>query len=36
VRSWFHGDQKILLKDGTELNWSRRYRSGSLEELERA
>jgi len=36
VRSWFHGDQKIRLKDGTELNWSRRYRASSLEELERA
>jgi two-component system LytT family response regulator len=35
VRSWFHGDQKILLKSGAELNWSRRYRAGSLEELER-
>jgi two-component system LytT family response regulator len=35
VRPWFHGDQKVLLKDGTELNWSRRYRTGSLEELER-
>ncbi len=36
IRSWFHGDQKLLLKDGTELNWSRRYRTGSLEELERS
>ena len=36
VRSWFHGDQKLLLKTGRELNWSRRYRTGSLEELERA
>lgn len=36
VRSWFHGDQKILLKTGAELNWSRRYRTNSLEELERA
>ena len=36
VRAWSHGDQKVLLKDGTELNWSRRYRSGPLEELERA
>ena len=36
VRPWFHGDQKLLLKDGTELNWSRRFRTGSLEELERA
>jgi two-component system, LytTR family, response regulator len=35
VRSWFHGDQKIVLKNGKELNWSRRYRTTSLEELER-
>jgi two-component system LytT family response regulator len=34
VRSWFHGDQKVLLKDGTELTWSRRFRPSSLEELE--
>ena len=26
-QSWFHGDQKIILKDGTELMWSRRYRT---------
>ena len=36
VRSWFHGDQKMVLKSGKELNWSRRYRGGSLDELERA
>ena len=36
VRSWFHGDQKVVLKTGKELNWSRRYRTSSLEELERA
>jgi two-component system LytT family response regulator len=36
VRSWFHGDQKIILKSGEELNWSRRYRVTSVEELERA
>ena len=30
-----HGDAKIRLKDGTELRWSRRYRTGSLEEWER-
>jgi two-component system LytT family response regulator len=35
VRPWFHGDSKLLLRDGTELNWSRRYRPDSLEELER-
>lgn len=36
VRPWFHGDQRLVLRDGSELNWSRRYRSGSLEDLERA
>ena len=30
-----HGDAKIRLKDGKELRWSRRYRTGSWEELER-
>jgi len=23
---WFHGDQRVVLKDGTTLMWSRRYR----------
>lgn len=37
VRSWFHGDGKIRLKTGHELNWSRRYRdAASLDDLERA
>jgi two-component system LytT family response regulator len=35
VRPWFHGDSKLLLLDGTELNWSRRYRPDSLQEWER-
>lgn len=26
-QSWFHGDYKVILKDGTELRWSRRYRA---------
>ena len=34
VRSWFHGDQRVRLADGTELNWSRRYRLPSMAELE--
>ena len=25
IRAWFHGDQKLLLRDGTEVPWSRRY-----------
>jgi two-component system LytT family response regulator len=36
VRSGLNGDRKVRLRDGTELNWSRRFRAGSLEELERA
>ena len=35
LRPALHGDQKVRLKDGTELAWSRRYRSGSVAELER-
>lgn len=36
VRVWFHGDQRVILKSGKELNWSRRYRADTLEDLERA
>lgn len=25
VHPWFHGDQKIVLRDGSEIAWSRRY-----------
>ncbi|MBV8748321.1 MAG: response regulator transcription factor, partial [Candidatus Eremiobacteraeota bacterium] len=25
VRPWFHGDQKLVLRDGAEIAWSRRY-----------
>jgi two-component system LytT family response regulator len=25
IRPWFHGDYKIVLDDGTELMWSRRF-----------
>lgn len=25
IHSWFHGDYKILMRDGTEIAWSRRY-----------
>jgi DNA-binding LytR/AlgR family response regulator len=34
VRPASHGDRKMRLKDGTELTWSRRYKSASLEDLE--
>ncbi len=27
LRSWFHGDLKVVLADGTELMWSRRFRT---------
>jgi two-component system, LytTR family, response regulator len=25
INPWFHGDYKLILRDGTELGWSRRY-----------
>ncbi len=25
VHPWFHGDQKLILRDGAEIAWSRRY-----------
>jgi two-component system LytT family response regulator len=25
LQPWFHGEYRIILKDGTELMWSRRY-----------
>ena len=25
IHSWFHGDYKLLMRDGTEIGWSRRY-----------
>jgi two-component system LytT family response regulator len=25
LRPWFHGEYRIVLKDGTEISWSRRY-----------
>jgi two-component system LytT family response regulator len=34
LRTGTHGDAKIRLKDGQELRWSRRYRTGSWNELE--
>jgi two-component system LytT family response regulator len=27
VQPWFHGDARVILRDGTVLTWSRRYRS---------
>jgi hypothetical protein len=26
LQPWFHGDARVLLKDGSVLTWSRRYR----------
>ena len=25
LRSWFHGEYNVVLRDNTELRWSRRY-----------
>ena len=27
MQPWFHGERRMILKDGTELTWTRRYRS---------
>jgi two-component system LytT family response regulator len=27
MRPWFHGERLIVMKDGTELTWTRRYRA---------
>jgi two-component system, LytTR family, response regulator len=29
LQPWFHGDYRVILHDGTELMWSRRYRAKS-------
>jgi len=29
MHEWSHGDYKILMRDGTELMWSRRYRAAA-------
>lgn len=36
LRSWFHGEYKILLNDSTELRWSRRYVAQYPDLLKRA
>jgi len=32
MKPWFHGERRVLLKDGSELTWTRRFRS-SLSQL---
>ncbi|HEY0784209.1 MAG TPA: LytTR family DNA-binding domain-containing protein, partial [Thermoanaerobaculia bacterium] len=27
IQPWFHGDARVVLKDGSVLTWSRRYRA---------
>ena len=27
MQPWFHGERRVILKDGVELTWTRRYRS---------
>ena len=34
LQPWFHGDYRIVLHDGTELMWSRRYRAKSRSAFE--
>jgi two-component system LytT family response regulator len=32
MQPWFHGERRILLKDGRELTWTRRFRAASSRE----
>lgn len=32
MQPWFHGERRTILKDGTELTWTRRFRAGSSRE----
>jgi two-component system LytT family response regulator len=29
MQPWFHGERRIVLKDGRELTWTRRFRAGA-------
>ncbi len=33
MHEWSHGDFRVVMQDGTELNWSRRYRASAAEEF---
>jgi two-component system LytT family response regulator len=32
MQPWFHGERRTILKDGTELTWTRRFRAASSRE----
>jgi two-component system LytT family response regulator len=32
MQPWFHGERRIVLKDGRELTWTRRFRAASSRE----
>jgi two-component system LytT family response regulator len=32
MQPWFHGERRIVMKDGRELTWTRRFRAGSSRE----
>jgi two-component system LytT family response regulator len=32
MQPWFHGKRRTILKDGTELTWTRRFRAASSRE----
>ena len=33
MHEWSHGDFRVVMGDGTELNWSRRYRAAAAEDF---
>ncbi|HLE85448.1 MAG TPA: LytTR family DNA-binding domain-containing protein, partial [Thermoanaerobaculia bacterium] len=34
LQPWFHADYRVILKDGRQLTWSRRYRAKEKERFE--
>lgn len=30
MQPWFHGERRVILKDGTELTWTRRFRNSRM------
>jgi len=36
MQPWFHGERRIVLKDGHELTWTRRFRAGTSREKARS
>jgi two-component system LytT family response regulator len=36
MQPWFHGERRIVLKDGRELTWTRRFRAAMSQDSARS